>query len=328
MKYLNRTLRRLGLALATATLVTSAAAQTAETWPIKPVTLIAPFTPGGTTDLVARALATQLQTLWKQPVIVDNKPGAGGTVGASLTARAPADGYTLLLANVGHAAASALYKNLPYEFTTNLESITNVAQVPNVLLVPKSLPVANVGELVKYMKERKGSVSYGSAGIGSTQHLSAELLKSLAKVDATHIPYRGAAPMMTDLIGGRIDFAIDSAGSAAAQLAGGHVKALGVTTLKRTTAFPMLPTLDESGLPGYTATTWYSIAVPKGTPPVVKDKIYRGIVDALATPGMKVVLAGMSAEPGGMPPAEFDRYVRSEVQRWTSLVQNNLSIKE
>lgn len=175
----------------------SAAAQTTEAWPTKPVTLIAPFTPGGTTDLVARALATQLQTLWSQPVIVDNKPGAG-TAGAALTARAPADGYTLLLANVGHtAAACGLYKNLPYEFTTHLESITSVAQVPNVLLVPKSLPVANVGELIKGDEaDRKGAVSYGSAGIGSTQHLSAELLKSLAKVEATHIPYKGAAPMM------------------------------------------------------------------------------------------------------------------------------------
>ena len=134
--------------------------------------------------------------------------------------------------------------------------------------------------------------------------------------------------MMTDLIGERIDFAIDSAGSAAAQLNGGHVKALGVTTLKRAVAFPALPTLDESGLPGYVATTWYSIAVPKGTPPAVKQKIYRGIVDALATPGMKNVLAGMSADPGGMPTAEFDRYVRSEVQRWTALVQNGASIKE
>lgn len=328
MQTLTRSLRRLGLAVAAAALATSAAAQGPEAYPNKPVTLIAPFTPGGTTDLVARALATQLQILWKQPVVVDNKPGAGGTVGAALTARAPADGYTLLLANVGHAAASALYKNLPYEFTTHLESITSVAQVPNVLLVPKSMPVANVGELVKYMKDRKGAVSYGSAGVGSTQHLSAELLKSLAKVEATHIPYKGAAPMMTDLIGGRIDFAIDSAGSAATQLAGGHVKALGVTTLKRTTAFPNLPTLDESGLPGYTTTTWYSIAVPKGTPPAVKDKIYRGIVDALATPGMKDVLAGMSAEPGGMPQADFDRYVRAEVQRWTGLVQNTPSIKE
>lgn len=328
MQSVTRTLRRLCLAVAGVTLAASAAAQTTEAWPTTPVTLIAPFTPGGTTDLVARALATQLQTLWSQPVIVDNKLGAGGTVGAALTARAPADGYTLLLANVGHTAAAALYKNLPYEFTTHLESITSVAQVPNVLLVPKSLPVANVGELIKYMKDRKGAVSYGSAGIGSTQHLSAELLKSLAKVEATHIPYKGAAPMMTDLIGERIDFAIDSAGSAAAQLNGGHVKALGVTTLKRAVAFPALPTLDESGLPGYVATTWYSIAVPKGTPPAVKQKIYRGIVDALATPGMKNVLAGMSADPGGMPTAEFDRYVRSEVQRWTALVQNGASIKE
>lgn len=328
MTSLARTRRCFVLALAAATAATCANAQTADKWPAKAVTLIAPFTPGGTTDLVARALATQLQILWSQPVVVDNKPGAGGTVGAALTARAPADGYTLLLANVGHAAASALYKKLPYEFTTDLESITSVALVPNVLLVSKSLPVSNVGELIQYMKRNPGRVSYGSAGVGSTQHLSAELLKSLAKVDATHVPYKGAAPMMTDLIGGRIEFAIDSAGSAAAQINGGHVKALGVTTLKRASAFPKLATLDESGLRGYTATTWYSIAVPKGTPPAVKEKIYRGIVDVLATPAMKNVMAGMSAEPGGMPTAEFDSFVRAEVQRWTSLVQSNASLQE
>ncbi len=328
MDILIHILRRASLVLATVMATQVAAQPGPDTWPTKPVTLIAPFTPGGTTDLVARSLATQLQALWKQPVIVDNKPGAGGTVGAALTARAPADGYTLLLANVGHAAASALYKNLPYEFTTHLESITNVAQVPNVLLVPKSAPVNTVADLIQQARTRKGALSYGSAGVGSTQHLSAELLKSLAGIEATHIPYKGAAPMMTDLIGGRIDFAIDSAGSAAAQLAGGHVKALGVTTLKHTSAFPNLPTLDESGLPGYATTTWYSIAVPRGTPPAVKDKLYRSIVEALATQGMKDVLAGMSAEPGGMPPGEFDRYVRSEVQRWTGLVRDSATIKE
>lgn len=324
-----RLLRGLGASAIALSLAAQAAADSPDAnWPSRPVTLVAPFTPGGTTDIVARALANQLQIIWKQAVIVDNKPGAGGTVGAALVARASPDGYTLLLANVGHAAAPALYKNLPYDFTRSLDSITNVAIVPNVLLVPRSLPVSNVAELVKYMKERKAAVSYGSAGIGSTQHLSAELLKSLAKVDAVHVPYKGAAPMMTDLIGGRLEFAIDSAGSAAAQISGGHVKALGVTTTRRTASFPNLPTLDESGLPGYAATTWYSISTTAGTPQPVKDKLYQGIVQALATPGMKDVLAGMSAEPGGMPPPEFDRFVRAEVVRWTALIKNSASIKE
>ncbi|HBJ99913.1 MULTISPECIES: tripartite tricarboxylate transporter substrate binding protein [Delftia] len=324
-----RSLRHICAGTMALTLATHAAADAPDAnWPAKPVTLVAPFTPGGTTDIVARALANQLQIIWKQAVVVDNRPGAGGTVGAALVARANPDGYTLLLANVGHAAAPALYKNLPYDFTRNLDSITNVAIVPNVLLVPKSLPVSNVAELVKYMKERKAPVSYGSAGIGSTQHLSAELLKSLARVDAVHVPYKGAAPMMTDLIGARLEFAIDSAGSAAAQISGGHVKALGVTTTRRTASFPNLPTLDESGLPGYAATTWYSISTTAGTPQPVKDRIYQGIVQALATQGMKDVLAGMSAEPGGMPPAEFDRFVHAEVKRWTDLIKNGATIKE
>ena len=328
MHPLTHFIRNFGAIVAALTMATGATAQPADHWPNKPVTLVAPFTPGGTTDIVARALANQLQIIWKQPVIVDNKPGAGGTVGAALVARAAPDGYTLLLANVGHAAAPALYKNLPYDFTKNLDSITNVAQVPNVLLVPKSLPVSNVSELIKHMKDSKASVSYGSAGIGSTQHLSAELLKSLAKVDAVHVPYKGAAPMMTDLIGGRLEFAIDSAGSAASQIAGGNVKALGVTTGKRTSSFPNLPTLNESGLPGYTATTWYSISTTHGTPKATKEKMYQGIVQALATPAMKDVLAGMSAEAGGMPTKEFERFVDAEVQRWTDLIKNSAVIKE
>lgn len=321
-------LRGLSTVATALSLAGTATAQSADSWPNKPVTLIAPFTPGGTTDILARAIASQLQIIWKQPVIVDNKPGAGGTVGAALVARAAPDGYTLLLANVGHAAAPALYKNLSYDFTKNLDSITNVALVPNVLLVPKSLPVSNVAELIKHIKNSKAPVSYGSAGIGSTQHLSAELLKSLAKVDATHVPYKGAAPMMTDLIGSRLEFAIDSAGSASSQISGGYVKALGVTTNKRTSAFPNLPTLNESGLPGYTAATWYSISTTHATPKATKEKMYKGIVQALATPSMKDTLASMSAEAGGMPTAEFERFVDAEVQRWTDLIKKSASIKE
>ena len=329
MQSLSRARRNFTLSVVSMAFTAGAIAQSpTENWPTKAVTLIAPFTPGGTTDIVARALANQLQIIWKQPVVVDNRPGAGGTVGAAAVARANPDGYTLLLANVGHAAAPALYKNLPYDFVKNLDSITNVALVPNILLVPKSLPVNNVGELIKYMKDSKQPVSYGSAGIGSTQHLSAELLKSMANVDAVHVPYKGAAPMMTDLIGERLEFAIDSAGSAASQISGGNVKAIGITTAKRTASFPNLPTLNESGLPGYTSTTWYSISTTAGTPQPIKDKLYQSIVQALATPGMKNVLAGMSAEPGGMPPAEFDRYVRSEVKRWTDLITNSATIKE
>ncbi|RTZ43449.1 tripartite tricarboxylate transporter substrate binding protein [Candidimonas sp. SYP-B2681] len=292
-------------------------------WPSKPITLVAPFTPGGTTDLVARAVAHQLQNELGQPVVVENKPGAGGTLGAAYVARSAADGYTLLLANVGHAAAAALYKGLSYNFQNDLDSITSVAHVPNVLIVNKSLPVNSVAELLEYIKQRPGEVNYGSAGIGSTQHLSGELLKSSAKIDAEHIPYKGASPMMSDLIGGRLAFALDSAGSAAAQMAGGNVKALGVTTLKRASAFPDLPTLDEAGVPGYAMTTWYSLAGPKGLPPEVEAKIHAAVVNSMKNPAMQKILAGMAAEPGGTPPAEFKKFVAEESTRWTDLVSSS-----
>lgn len=301
----------------------SGQAAVAAEWPTKPITLVAPFTPGGTTDLVARAVAAQLQQQLGQAVVVENRPGAGGTVGAAMVSRAAPDGYTLLLANVGHTAAAALYKTLSYNFETDLQSITSVAYVPNVLIVNKSLPVNTVAEFLDYVKQRPGDVNYGSAGIGSTQHLSGELLKSTAKLDAQHIPYKGASPMMSDLIGGRLAFALDSAGSAAAQIAGGNVKALGVTTMTRASAFPNLPTLDEAGVPGYAMTTWYSLAAPKGLPDDIEAKIHHAVVKAMQDPQMKKVLEGMAAEPGGTDPAEFKEFVLEEGRRWVELVSSS-----
>jgi tripartite-type tricarboxylate transporter receptor subunit TctC len=227
--------KRLALALGTSTMLAATASPSqAADWPAKPITLVAPFTPGGTTDIVARAIALQLQRELGQPVMVDNRPGAGGTLGAATVARAQPDGYMLLLANVGHAAAPALYKNLPYDFERDMTQITTVAIVPNVLIVRKTLPVNNVKELIAYLKSHRAEANYGSAGIGTTQHLSAELLKKQAGFEAIHVPYKGASPMMTDIIGGRVMFALDSAASANAQLAGGNIKALAVTTPKRT----------------------------------------------------------------------------------------------
>lgn len=288
-------------------------------WPDRPITLVAPFTPGGTTDIVARAMAAQLQKRLGQTVVVENKPGAGGTVGAGIVARARPDGYTLLLANVGHTAGGVLYKNLSYDFERDLTQITTVANVPNVLVVAKSLPVSNVKELLAYAKAHAGEINYGSAGIGSTQHLSAELLLSQTGMHALHVPFKGAAPMMTDLIGGRLTFALDSAASAASQIAGGSVKPLAVTSLQRTPFLPDVPTLDESGVKGYQMTTWYSLAAPKSLPEDIKQKIYQAVVDSMKDPDLRKTLASMAAEPGGMPPAQFAAFVHQETERWTKL---------
>ncbi|ALM82682.1 tripartite tricarboxylate transporter substrate binding protein [Bordetella sp. N] len=315
-----RSLLALALALAGCASVLAPSAQAAD-WPDRPITLVAPFTPGGTTDIVARAIAVQLQQQLGQTVIVENKPGAGGTLGAGYVARAKPDGYTLLLANVGHAAAGVLYKNLPYDFERDMTQITTVANVPNVLVVAKNFPANNVRELLAYAKAHPNDINYGSAGIGTTQHLSAELLKKQTGMTALHVPFKGAAPMMTDLIGGRLTFALDSAASAAAQINGGGVKPLAVTSLARTRFLPDVPTLDESGVPGYQMTTWYSLAGPKDMPPAVTDRIYQAVRAAMQDPNMRKSLDSMAADPGGMEPARFKAFVHEETKRWTELAR-------
>jgi tripartite-type tricarboxylate transporter receptor subunit TctC len=315
-----RTLVRAALAMsAWAALPTLACAAD---WPEKTITIVAPFTPGGTTDIVARVIAAQLQTELGQPVIVDNKPGAGGTLGAAFVARSRPDGYTLLLSNVGHAAAGALYKNLPYDFQNDMTQITTVASVPNVLVVNKSLPVKDVRELLAYVSSHAAEASYGSAGVGTTQHLSAELLKKQSGVNVVHVPYKGAAPMMADIIGGRVTFALDSAASAATQLNGGNIKALAVTSAARSPFLPNVPTLAEAGVPGYEMTTWYGLAAPKGLPRAVRDRIHRGVVASMKTPAMQAALHGMSADPGGMTPEQFEGFVHAETKRWTSMASS------
>jgi tripartite-type tricarboxylate transporter receptor subunit TctC len=315
----SRSKRRIPVRLAAMVMALAPAFAQAADWPEKTITLVAPFTPGGTTDIVARVVAQQLQTELGQTVIVDNKAGAGGTLGAAFVARSRPDGYTLLLSNVGHTAAAALYKNLPYDFEKDMTQITTVASVPNVLVVNRSLPVANVRELLAYLTAHAADVSYGSAGVGTTQHLSAELLKKQTGVNVVHVPYKGAAPMMADIIGGRVTFALDSAASAATQLAGGNLKALAVTSAARSPFLPNIATLAEAGVPGYEMTTWYGLAAPKGLPKPVRDRIYRAVVAAMKTPAMQAALLNMSADPGGMPPEQFESFVSAETRRWTAI---------
>ena len=238
----------------------------ADAWPSKPVTLVVPFAPGGTTDIIARAVGQKLGEALHQSVVIDNRPGAGGTLGAASVAKAPADGYTFFMATVAHTMAPGLYKTLPYDFSKDLDPIGLVALTPNVLLVNPSLPVKTVAELIAYIKAHPGTVNYGSAGKGSTEHLSGELFRSMTNTDIAHIPYKGGAPMMTDLIGGQIQMAIETSPSAAPHVRSGAVRALAVTTQKRSSAYPGVPTLDEAGVKGYDVTTWYAIMAPRGTP--------------------------------------------------------------
>jgi tripartite-type tricarboxylate transporter receptor subunit TctC len=294
----------------------------ADNWPSKPIVLVAPFTPGGTTDLLARSIALALSKVLNQGVIVDNRPGAGGTIGAGSVARAPADGYTLLLTNVGHTAAGALYNKLPFDFERDFTHLALVAKVPNILVVNKTFPAKTAAEFLAYVKANPGTVNYGSAGVGTTQHLAAELLRNLAKLDVTHVPYKGAAPMMTDLIAGQVHFALDSAGSAATYIRSDRVRALAVTSDKRDASFPDLPTLAESGLPSYVASTWYGVSGPANLPEPIKFRLHQAILQAYKDPQLIAAYKTMGAQADTRSPPEVAAYVREETARWSRLVKS------
>src|ERR1700730_1841578 len=271
-------------------LACSAAAQE---WPIKAVTLVVPFAAGGTTDLVGRPLAQALAERLGQSVIVDNRAGAGGTIGAGMVAKSAPDGYTLFLATIAHTIAPGIYKNLSYNFERDFEPITVVGEVPNVLIVNPKLPARTTAELITYIKSNPGKVNFGSAGPGSVEHLAGELFRATAGVNIVHVPYKGGAPMMTDLIAGHIEMAIETSGSALQHIKAGAVRALAVSTHERSPFFKDLPTLDEAGLKGYDVTTWYGLLVPRGTSADIRTKLYRQVSEILKTPDMIARLADL-----------------------------------
>jgi len=293
----------------------------AQDWPTKPVTIVVPFVAGGTTDIVARILAQALSDRLHQSVVVENVGGAGGTLGATNAARAPADGYTIFMATVAHTMAPGIYKKLSYNFENDFEPITIAASVPNILIVNAALPVKSVADLIGYIKANPGKVNYGSAGVGSTEHMSGALFRSLAGLDIVHVPYRGGAPMLADLVAGHIQMSIETSGAATPFIKGGQVRALAVSPAKRSALFPELPTLAEAGLAGYDVTTWYGVLVPKGTPQAIRDKLYGEIVEILKEPAIVARLREIGAEAGGISPAQFATFIRAETDKWTKLAK-------
>jgi tripartite-type tricarboxylate transporter receptor subunit TctC len=293
----------------------------AQEWPTKPVTLIVPFAPGGTTDIVGRILAQQMTARLGQTVVVENVGGAGGTLGAANASRATPDGYTLFMATVAHTMAPGIYKKLAYNFETDFDPITIVATVPNILIVNPSVPAKTVAELIAYLKSKPGQISYGSAGIGSTEHMSAELFRTMTGTDIVHIPYRGGSPMLADLIAGNIQMSIETSGAATPLVQAGTVRALAVSSAKRSPLLPDLPTLDESGLKGYEVLTWYGLLVPKGTPEPIRAKLYATVADILKQPDVIKRLNEFGGEPGGMPPAQFAAFIHAETEKWIALAR-------
>ena len=320
--------RRPVLGMAAAILLsttTGAWAQTA--WPGKPVKIVVPFTPGGTTDILARAIAPELSKAFGQQFVIENKGGAGGNLGAEQVAKSAGDGYTLLMGTVGtHGINRALYAKLPYDPFKDFAPITLVAGVPNVMVVNAEKAAANkintVNDFIKYAKANPGKLNMASSGNGTSIHLAGELFKSKTGIFMAHIPYRGSSPALLDLAGGSMDVMFDNLPSAMQLIKAGKLKALAVTSSQRSAALPDLPTVEEAaGLKGFEASSWFGLLAPAGTPPDVVSRIQQEVAKSLATPAMKERLATLGAIPSGNTPAQFAALIDAEHKKWADVVK-------
>jgi len=298
------------------------AADALATFPSKPVRLIVPFPPGGSTDILARAIGQKLSEAWGQPLVIDNRPGAGGIIGMETAAKAAPDGYTLVMGHVGTLAANpALYKSLPYDPVKDFAPVTLIAMVPNVLVVGPAVSSKTVAELVALAKSKPGKLDYGSGGNGSAAHLATEYFKLKAGIDIQHVPYKGTAPALQDLLGGQIAFIITGLPPVLPQVKSGKLRILGVASAQRLKQFPDIPTIAESGVPGYEATQWYGILAPAATPKDVVAKLNRDVVNALKDPSVADKLAAEGANPVGDSPGEFAAFIRNEIDLWGKVIR-------
>ena len=290
-------------------------------YPIRPVKVIVPSPPGGGTDILARVLAQHLSKALGQPFFVENKAGAGNMIGIEFVAHAPADGYTVLVVPSTLALNSVLYKKVPYDPVRDFSPVTLAATAPNVLVVNPALPAKSLAEFIALAKAKPGALSYGTPGIGTSPHLSMELLKSMAGIDLQHVPYRGTAAAVTDVIGGQIAATFANAFTAKPQVDSGRVRALAVSGPNRLNAFPGVPPVAEAGVPGYEAMQWYGLAVPAGTPAPIIARLHAEAAKALQSDEMKEKLALDGAQPVGSSPAEFAALIRRELEKWTRVVR-------
>lgn len=324
--------RRTGLKALAATLLFPAAwmagpalSQTA--WPTKPVRIVVPFSPGGTTDLLARALAPELSKALGQPVVVDNRAGAGGNIGAELAAKAAPDGYTVLMGTVGtHGINKSLYARLPYDPQKDFAPITLVAGVPNVMVMnakrAAELGIHTVPDFVRHARANPGKLNMGSSGNGTSIHLAGELFKSRTGVFMTHIPYRGSGPALMDLVAGNMDVMFDNLPSAMPHIQSGALKAFAVTSAVRSAALPDLPTVAEAGpLPGFEASSWFGLLAPAHTPPEIVNRVQQEVAKALQLPAIKDRLLAQGAIPSGNTPAEFAKLIDAEIGKWAAVVK-------
>jgi tripartite-type tricarboxylate transporter receptor subunit TctC len=310
------------LLLLAAGLAFAAHSQAQGHWPDRAVTLIVPFPAGGGTDAFARPLAAQLSKQLGKQVIIDNRGGAGGTIGASLAAKAAPDGYTFFVGAAHHAIAPSIYPKLDYDIEKDFIPVALLATPPQVIVVnPQRVKADDLKSFLEYVRANPGKVNYASAGNGTSHHLAGELFKIQTKTFITHIPYRGAGPALQDLIAGQVDVMFDGLGSSAGHIKGGRIKALAVASPKRTQAFPDVPTTAEAGVPGYEVSTWYALWAPKGTPAPIIDKMTAEVQKALNTPEVKATWTSNGSETPNLVKAQFGAFVTAEIARWNKVVK-------
>jgi tripartite-type tricarboxylate transporter receptor subunit TctC len=294
-----------------------------DAFPAKPIRIVVPFPPGGATDVAARLIATRMSEKWGQAVVIDNRAGAGGNVGSDIVAKSAPDGYTLVMGVTGsHAINTSLYSKMPYDPVADFIAISQVAVVPNVIVVHPSVPASTLAELVALARREPGKLNYASLGNGTAAHLGMEMLKSAAGIDITHVPYKGSAPAVSDLLAGQVQMMVDGLPSALPHIKAGKLRAIAITSLRRSPALPDLPTVAEN-YPGFYADAWSGLFAPKGTPPAVVDKLSVEVQRILRLPDVREKLAGLGAEPVGSTPAEFSAHVKREIDKWARVVKTS-----
>ncbi|MDH1814125.1 Bug family tripartite tricarboxylate transporter substrate binding protein [Comamonas aquatica] len=326
--FASRTLtRRTGLkTLAAATLAVAGmgSALAADAYPDKPLTMIVPFSAGGTTDILARIVGQALGQELGQTIIIENKPGAGGNIGAQQASRAKADGYTLFMGTVGtHAINQALYKKLPYDPAKDFAPLSRVANVPNLLVAHPSRPYKTVQEMIAYAKKHPGEVTYGSPGSGASPHVSGALFQSMTGAELTHVPYKGSAPAISDLLGNQIAVMFDNMPSAIQHVRSGKLRPIAVTTAKRSPELPDVPTIAEAGVPGYEATSWFGLWAVAGTPAPILTKLQTALTKVLKDPAVAKKIADQGGEVVIETPAQFDAFIKSEAAKWGKVVKES-----
>jgi tripartite-type tricarboxylate transporter receptor subunit TctC len=313
-------LRRQGSRIVLAALLAFGGVAFAQSYPSRPIKIVVPYPPGGFNDTLGRTLAAKFTEAWGQPAVVENKPGANTLIGSDFVAKAPADGYTLLVVAFPFAVTPSLIRNMPYDTLKDFAPVALAAQSPNLLVVHPSLPVKSVGELIALAKSKPNSLSYASTGNGSSNHISMELFKSLAGVQIVHIPYKGSAPAVTDLLGGQVQLMFDNVPNVLPHVKAGKLTALGQTGVKRSPLISDVPTVAQAGVPGYEVTVWFGLVAPAGTPREVIQKLNSETLRILAMPDVRERFLAQGVEPAGGTPEQFGEHIRAQMAKWSKVV--------